>query len=321
MTIAIELPISDVLSLYAEGKTAAQIGKYFGCSKRPVLRILKRNGARLRKAGTIPAIDWEVQKEEIVKRYLAGETQAQLAEAVGCMQTVVGDHLRAWSAETRRTGPQRHLPLDEDFFAIIDSELKAYWLGFLLADGGTNDSNNLIHRLELAVKDASHVMKFMAAVGRPSLPVFDYDKGSVRVDICCAKSCRDLAALECYPRKSCVHGTPYIAEKLQRHFYRGYVDGDGGLREHGRSWCFDATGSPVFISEFQQWLMQHANVAETKLIRRGLTLSVQYQGSKQVRRIAELLYANVTIYLDRKYAAFCRLLTWLPPGKRRKLTA
>lgn len=47
----------------------------------------------------------------------------------------------------------------DDVFEKIDTEEKAYWLGFLFADGyvGTNDNSV---GLGLAIKDIEHVKKF-----------------------------------------------------------------------------------------------------------------------------------------------------------------
>ena len=99
---------------------------------------------------------------------------------------------------------------------------------------------------------------------------------------------------------------------LLRHFYRGFVDGDGSLYPvfGCGSWRFDALGSPKFIRQFQQWLVVNAGVSYTKLLtpdNSPASLVVRYTGGPQILRIASLLYTDATVYLARKYAQFCKL--------------
>ena len=54
-------------------------------------------------------------------------------------------------------GRGRKYTLNEKYFKFIDNESKAYWLGFLMADG--NIYNNVI-RITLAVVDFNHLVKF-----------------------------------------------------------------------------------------------------------------------------------------------------------------
>src|SRR5271166_7037406 len=52
--------------------------------------------------------------------------------------------------------------LNHSIFETIDSEEKAYWLGFLLADGSIQVRKNVqkIVKLALAIEDKEHLEKF-----------------------------------------------------------------------------------------------------------------------------------------------------------------
>jgi len=54
--------------------------------------------------------------------------------------------------------------MDENFFENIDTKEKAYWLGFLYADGYVSQSNNRL-TLDLSKKDYQQLEKFCNAVG------------------------------------------------------------------------------------------------------------------------------------------------------------
>jgi hypothetical protein len=55
----------------------------------------------------------------------------------------------------------RRYALDESFFNCIDTEDKAYWLGFLTADGLIGDD---FVRIDLQLRDIDHLHKFTASL-------------------------------------------------------------------------------------------------------------------------------------------------------------
>ena len=50
-------------------------------------------------------------------------------------------------------------------FDNIDSAEKAYWLGFIVADGYLNDDKNML-RIKLGDKDKIHLEKFINFLGK-----------------------------------------------------------------------------------------------------------------------------------------------------------
>jgi len=254
-------------------------------------------------------------KSEIVARYNGGESIEALAAAYSRSGATMRENLHRWGAAIRRRGPTRQYALDELFFSSIDTESKAYWLGFILADGhvGQAGSGNWICRVDLGSCDRHHLEKLAAAIGT-TVPVKSGHHGaSAYLCLCSARLCLDLQALECSPNKTGRHGTPKIRESLMRHFYRGYFDGDGSLFASLKndSWSFDVIGPTKFIVAFQQWLMHYVGVSKTALrgMRAGVDVSsVRYQGGRQVERVMRLLYDGATVYLERKFDRFRHLL-------------
>lgn len=53
--------------------------------------------------------------------------------------------------------------MDKRFFKTIDTEEKAYWLGFLYADGSVSKDLKAV-TLELNIKDIDHIRKFKRAI-------------------------------------------------------------------------------------------------------------------------------------------------------------
>ena len=62
--------------------------------------------------------------------------------------------------------PNNHnrLKFDNTVFDKIDTEEKAYWLGFIVADGYLNINKHML-RIKLGNRDRSHLIKFIKFVG------------------------------------------------------------------------------------------------------------------------------------------------------------
>jgi hypothetical protein len=253
-------------------------------------------------------------KDFIVARYNAGETIQVLADEYGRNYATMRENLHRWGADMRRRGPPRTYTLDESFFDVIDTEAKAYWLGFAFADGGLNvtGAGNWVFRVQLKRSDEGHLYKLRTDLCSDA-PVVPYDPTeSSYLDICSVRICNALARYGCVQAKTYtdLHTPELPAEYLYRHFYRGLTDGDGGIRPwpKGHYWIFDTIGSPTLMAEYQAWLVANADLEPTKRIAKGITETIQYNGGAQVERIARLLYEKCTVFLDRKYAAYQELL-------------
>lgn len=219
-------------------------------------------------------------------------------------------NLRRWGATIRRRGPARKYALDEAFFDCINTEEKAYWLGFLLADGCVQQTRagNWTVRLELASRDKAHLVKLTAAL-RCDAPIrFGHHGRSVRLVACSRKLCQALCRLECFVRKTGKHGLPRISTTLLPHLFRGYFDGDGWLSKHKKSWILGIVGSPKFVLAFADWLENRLGFRPSFQRKRGLAWEIRYTGNRHVHAIVDLLYSDAEICLTRKHTRVKRLL-------------
>lgn len=101
-------------------------------------------------------------RAEIVRRYLAGERDIDLAREFGVSRSIPRQStVRAGFKPRSR---KRFLTLREDAFASITPD-SAYWIGFLLADGcilihRQRHYRNPYIRVGVAAEDAEHIRKF-----------------------------------------------------------------------------------------------------------------------------------------------------------------
>lgn len=131
---------------------------------------------------------------------------------------------------------------NKDYFKIIDDEHKAYWLGFLYADGYVEPiyrkDKIKAFRLELILQANDEEMLFLlksdlntnANITDRIIKSNDKEYYAKRIRINNTELCRDLIRLGCIPKKSLVLKFPnysVVPQQFISHFIRGYSDGDG----------------------------------------------------------------------------------------------
>lgn len=122
---------------------------------------------------------------------------------------------------------------NESYFETIDSEDKAYFLGFIFADGClTNNSEKYRYQLTLKLhrKDIGILEKFIESIDG-EMNVWESSKREVcEIFLSGKKLISDLENLGVIQNKTFSVKYPNIDEKLEKHFLRGYFDGDGCIR-------------------------------------------------------------------------------------------
>lgn len=120
-------------------------------------------------------------------------------------------------------------------FDNIDNPEKAYWLGFIVADGYLNDDKNML-RIKLGDKDKVHLEKFINFLnGDLSMLKSEIHNttGNTQwyVSTYSPQIHDALKNLNVEQGKSGKEKIPPIEEKYYRDFVRGLWDGDGFIRE------------------------------------------------------------------------------------------
>lgn len=217
--------------------------------------------------------------------------------------------------------------IDESIFNTIDSEEKAYWLGFLYADGYISKDKSLI-TLALSSKDREHLIKF-ANFLKTNSPIKDYkvkgNKGTLAKESYNASAINiysniiknDLITLGCVNKKSLILTFPkekLIPKEFIRHFIRGYFDGDGSVFiSHEHHWRHQ-TLTDVIHWRFIGTLNMLENIKKQINIPIGViskvkkasenTYELAYKRTKWAQTFYNYLYKDSTIYLDRKRQIF-----------------
>lgn len=228
---------------------------------------------------------------------------------------------RVISSETRRklSLVNRKYNLDEAFFEKIDSEEKAYWLGFFTGDGNITDENRL--RIRLAIKDKSHLIKFKKAVKWDGKDYYPKYQDGLEVYFKSFKMKTDLARYYIIPRKTFITKFPDLPKSLERHFIRGVFDADGSIckairMRQGKSGQiyisyggeFDIQGNRKFILALQSRFVE-IGLPQNSINYSGKSINrLRYGGINQLKMIYKYLYEGATIFLERKKKLFEEIL-------------
>lgn len=230
---------------------------------------------------------------------------------------------------------------NEDFFEKIDTEHKAYWLGFLYADGcildmrlhdGTKVPQTV--QISISIKDIEIIYKFMKDIELEKniyIGVAHNKKSDTqyaRVQVGSSKMCRDLISHGCTPRKTLTLTFPTendVPNELIRHFIRGYFDGDGsvyfcermqfdkhcGYERLQQNFCGNFQGTMDFLKKLE--FILNSNGVVTRPIRtgHGQIYSLDFGRRDAMVSFYHFLYDDATIYLNRKHQKFLDIFKYL----------
>lgn len=262
--------------------------------------------------------------ETIVTLYKSGLSMAKVGKLVGVSVSNVKSILDSMGVQARTLKEAHKIcDMEETIFDDIDSQQKAYWLGFLYADGyvsAPTKHNSGKVGISLSSKDRDHLEKlktFLSYSGniKEYSVSGEYKIGSKysRILISSDRLYSSLTAKGCLPHKTNTLKPPMIRQNLIRHFLRGYIDVDGSWSKSNK----DRIGFSLSIcgtKEMLEWIKDYL-MARTKLYQkyshRGSDVN-QYTlvvtGTTLVLRIMEHLYTDATIYLERKYGRYLEAL-------------
>ncbi len=219
---------------------------------------------------------------------------------------------------------------NEDFFEIIDSDIKAYLLGFFVADGNitssTHNRNN--SRMQIALtKDDEEIVKLFQEYICPNnnIRYTNYKKGAVNrrpvssIRWTSLKMKNDLEKLyDIKPRKTYHHDFKFDFSKIPKEYHysfiRGFFDGDGQISHtpSNNTITFGLYGtSKIFLEQIGEIIGESCNV---KYIidsskKKNVTLYLlrfhsNFKRKEFITKLCKFFYTNTNNYLSRKKRKF-----------------
>lgn len=247
------------------------------------------------------------QKNKVKELYLQGCSQNNIENTLKMTRKTIRTILKSEDIQYRNKSEQKFIDygteLDENCFDILTPEA-LYWIGVLQADGHIEKKEYSIC-LTLHNTDYYHLENFKRFLGSNRKITSDHGDCS-RVRINSKKLWTRLKKLGFTHNKSEV-SKPHELVKWSRDFWRGEVDGDGGVynyQHHQMTLC----GTLETIFDFIIFCSKETGINDKYPSYSGNKnlYQVAYY-SEDCKKVLDLLYKDSTTYLDRKYQEYLKI--------------
>jgi len=252
-------------------------------------------------------INWDsnVDTQKIIKEYLSGISATKISKKYRYGWDSIYLLLKKENIwQGKRDSYNRKYICNFSYFHNIDSEKKAYWIGFIAADGHVKD-NSLVIKLQDRDKCLLEAFKKDTNSNYPIQTYPWKNKAYVVIKFTHKKIVQDLYKYDIKPRKTWSIRVPTcIHDKYLRHYLRGVFDGDGCWRIdsiRGRIGFSIAGGYKPFLEDLQHILIKNVGLNKTKISEtKKHTFDLCYSGRRQLKRIFDYIYCGATRCLERK---------------------
>ncbi len=260
-------------------------------------------------------------ESEICRLYPTTRSQL-LAEQFGVTRSTIRNVLKRRGVPLKPKHVGNKYDFDVHFFDKIDTEVKAYFLGLLYADGNHYPKTRKVS-IELHSKDVDILEKFKIAIGS-NHPLYPWKRTTkvskeehlyYTLGLCNAHFSGRCQELGLVAAKSLILGPPpegTIPDNLLHHFVRGYFDGDGSLTlmldRVPRVCRTSIIGTTAFCEWCRDVVKQATQQPEVgSVFVNNITKGMSYYrtaGVPSMSAFLNFIYRDATIYLDRKYQKY-----------------
>ena len=197
------------------------------------------------------------------------------------------------------------------YFDSIDTEEKAYWLGFLYADGAISSGKRNDIELSLQLSDKEHLQKFKDFIEfGGKLIVDDY---RCRVSFKNKKMKQDLIKLGCTPKKSLSLNFPteeQVPKELISHFIRGYLDGDGCIVCTKKHQSVEILGTKDIL----EGICLYGNIPIGRIYKTNCKSDKIFRlvtnKKEDILNFCNYIYKDSNVYLERKFKKYKLLIEY-----------
>ena len=262
-------------------------------------------------------------KEKLEQAYKELHSAKAVGEKYGHNEKTILHWLHKHNIDVTPKGyGARKYSVNANYFKKIDDEHKAYWLGFIYADGCVfHGSSPNSYRIQINQKaSAEYHLKALLKDIKSDYPIYHKKvtvKGKIYKTIALhidnTDMALDLVHHGIVPRKTYCDTIPCVPENLLSHFFRGFFDGDGCIsckKNRKNSWRFECVCRRDFAEYMQQCL---ANINVTSYIyptKSENMFSLTVLSQSEIKDIGEWLYNNSSIFLKSKHDKFLKAMSY-----------
>ena len=264
--------------------------------------------------------------DEMIDKYVNHRySMCKLSKIFGYSQSTIKKCLKNNGVHIRDLRESHELFYDKEYFKTIDTPEKAYWLGFIYADGSVSKRN--VFSIKLSIKDINHLYKLKSDLKSQHI-VGEYEMeseyGHVKYCMFSINSneiCEQLKNLgvKCNKTKICNFPDENILPReYVWDFIRGFFDGDGSVYistykwENGIYKCpgVSFVGTEDMLQSILEEVKKHykTNTTVRPYYDGKPVFDLKFGGIELVNTIYHLIYDNATRCLNRKKSVFEQFL-------------
>ena len=244
-----------------------------------------------------------------LEMYLGGMSTAKISKELKISRSRFSSYLKNQGIKVD-TMPHKK-KINEDIFERIDTEEKAYWLGFLYADGAISSGKRNDIELSLLLSDKEHLQKFKDFIEfGGKLIVDDY---RCRVSFKNKKMKQDLIKLGCTPKKSLSLNFPteeQVPKELISHFIRGYLDGDGCIVCTKKHQSVEILGTKDIL----ECICLYGNIPIGRIYKTNCKSDKIFRlvtnKKEDILNFCNYIYKDSNVYLERKFKKYKLLIEY-----------
>jgi len=252
-------------------------------------------------------IVWKKEELDFISENYLDMSYSQIGEIIGRSKKAV---LVKASKMGLRKEPKNKF--NQDIFSRIDSEEKAYWLGFIFADGYvTKNKLNSSLGIEIKYSDKQHLKKFNQFIDgnievKDRIRIVGKNQTECKMSsfrLYSKKLVNDLIEKGVTPKKSFTIKFPNIEKEFLFDFIRGYFDGDGSISVEKRSKqlrCNFTTGSLDFVNSIKNIFEKH-DIKCYISNHSGKYFQLTISSKSSTKKFLNIIYEKASVYLDRKF--------------------
>jgi hypothetical protein len=252
------------------------------------------------------------EKSEIINQRKIGITEKEISKKFDISLRQYYNLLKLNNIEQKSKVVKYNF--NESYFENIDTEDKAYFLGFIVADGSVNSISNVI---QITQKEPDILYEFKRYIKYEGDLIKSKTRDVFDIKISSSKMKSDLLKLGISPNKTMSVNYPLIPENLQNHFMRGVFDGDGCISIHhdkrdnsDRGQVNICSGSFDFIEKYVDNMVKYCGVKKNNIRQpKGTYYVIDWGGLSDVESVYEFLYKESNIFLKRKKETYDKVMS------------
>lgn len=293
---------NKIISEYKNGKSKSQLKKEYNLSYNTMNHWI--NNENSIDVGNVKYSDEIV--DIVLRDYMSGDSAVTIAQRYKIKTGTVYSWIKK-AGVSRQKGPIS-LCKNYTYFDNIDTEMKAYFLGYIIADGNVSickgqyafkitlqyQDRYIIEKLVNELEAENHIRNFWQ-----KSPTSDNVNQYSYVSIGNKHLVKSLMNLGIIPAKTFHETLPNIRPDLVRHMVRGFFDGDGIACKTEKTYCFGFIGNKQILTQLEN-ILKWGNVFNPHVITNGI-YTVFTSDKKKLTDFYHYMYDDSSLFLQRKH--------------------